>query len=531
MQPVVIKKIEDEYTKYSLNDYIIQKDCTVINDEINEVYELVDGQQRLTTILLILSKCSQKIMPYVIEYSLIRDIDKYYIEKALETIDTWFSSFDLSNIGIMKSYIEQMIHWNLLFIWYEVDKDVNSTEIFTKLNIGKIPLTNAELFKALLLNEDFVDANSETEKMSLNKMSIEWDFVEQSLRDEEFWGFISKNTSEQETRIDFLLKLYALKEKKNKYEKYQHLKEEDQLFPFLLVYEQLRNSNSNKHYLMKEIWEDGIIFLHDLLRGWFDNIESYHYIGFLIQVNGKPTECLIDLINSTNLKKKSEISEIIFNKIRNEFKGIVIDDLYYSNYRDREKIIKVLLFFNIYTMINSKTLTRFSFMQYNRMEWNIEHIHAKKNDQELRDLISIDSRRELLKGLENQFRYIDDEKSALEVVEFIENNLENCNQDEFVEFYCSQIEKYGDFDEDSLGNLTLLDANTNKSYKNALFPVKRKKIIERDKGEIFIPVCTKNVFLKMYSSTTNNTVWSIDDAEDYIKAIKEFLVKEAKVCQ
>ena len=106
------------------------------------------------------------------------------------------------------------------------------------------------------------------------------------------------------------------------------------------------------------------------------------------------------------------------------------------------------------------------------------------------------------------------------------------DQNNFLEFCCKVTDKYGDFDEDGLGNLTLLDAETNRSYHNALYPIKRNKIIERDKGEVFIPVCTKNVFLKMYSSNFSNMMeWTKSDSEDYLEAIKKALVEEAGVCQ
>ena len=49
-----------------------------------------------------------------------------------------------------------------------------------------------------------------------------------------------------------------------------------------------------------------------------------------------------------------------------------------------------------------------------------------------------------------------------------------------------------------IGNLTLLNATINRSYGNAIFPAKRKVIIEHDKIGSFIPLCTKNVFLKYF---------------------------------
>lgn len=58
-----------------------------------------------------------------------------------------------------------------------------------------------------------------------------------------------------------------------------------------------------------------------------------------------------------------------------------------------------------------------------------------------------------------------------------------------------------------LSNLTLLDTNTNRSYKDAPYPVKRSRILKNDQNGIFIPPCTKNVFLKAYSKTLDDMLY------------------------
>ena len=73
-----------------------------------------------------------------------------------------------------------------------------------------------------------------------------------------------------------------------------------------------------------------------------------------------------------------------------------------------------------------------------------------------------------------------------------------------------------------LGNLTLLDSGTNRSYKNAVFAVKRSTLLGHDKSGIFVPLCTRNVFLKAYSQTVGNPIlWSNEDSEAYLKQINE----------
>jgi hypothetical protein len=83
-------------------------------------------------------------------------------------------------------------------------------------------------------------------------------------------------------------------------------------------------------------------------------------------------------------------------------------------------------------------------------------------------------------------------------------------------------------DKDNISNLTLLDSATNREYKDAPFAYKRYCIVEYDKkGDRFIPLCTRNVFLKYYSDSNKKTSyfdtlrWNEDDRTGYMKAIHE----------
>ena len=71
------------------------------------------------------------------------------------------------------------------------------------------------------------------------------------------------------------------------------------------------------------------------------------------------------------------------------------------------------------------------------------------------------------------------------------------------------------------------DSYTNRSYHNAIFPVKRRRIIDTDKNcteNIFIPPCTRNVFTKYYTQmAVSITQWTQQDAEDYRMAIADAL--------
>ncbi|MBK5262418.1 MAG: DUF1524 domain-containing protein, partial [Peptostreptococcaceae bacterium] len=69
---------------------------------------------------------------------------------------------------------------------------------------------------------------------------------------------------------------------------------------------------------------------------------------------------------------------------------------------------------------------------------------------------------------------------------------------------------------DNIGNLALLDVETNRSYGNSLFIKKRRIIIERDANGEFIPVCTKNVFLKYFDAKgISPNRWTENDMKDH----------------
>ena len=81
-------------------------------------------------------------------------------------------------------------------------------------------------------------------------------------------------------------------------------------------------------------------------------------------------------------------------------------------------------------------------------------------------------------------------------------------------------------DDNALSNLVLLDMGTNRSYKNAIFPVKRKRIIDLDKEGQFVPPATRNVFLKYYSpQAAQLMLWDGADQDAYGGAVETTLLQ------
>src|SRR5690606_25831681 len=159
--------------------------------------------QRLTTIYIILSylKGIAELLgkkPYRLRYETREDsavfigninesghqdnIDFFHMYEAKEAIREWFEARD----GTYKlRFLQTLLNddetgKNVKVIWYQINEDIDATAVFTRLNLGKIPLTNAELVKALFLKGN----NFEDEDRYLRQLQIaqDWDEIERALQ-------------------------------------------------------------------------------------------------------------------------------------------------------------------------------------------------------------------------------------------------------------------------------------------------------------------------------------------------------------
>jgi len=492
----------DEKTWYCLQPIVIKK-------RNGSDYEVIDGQQRLTTIYLILNYLNQDFVEnrrdklFSLDYETRSDtkgflsgleeennnhenIDFYYIRQAYDAISNWFEGQD---DRFDKGEFRSKLKFNSKIIWYE-SSESDSISIFTRINIGKIPLTNAELIKALFLNSSNFDKNA-VDKLRLKQLEIasEWDNIENSLQDDRFWYFLTGN-KHSTNRIEFIFDLMN--------------EETDRTDPYS-TFRYFNKKFKNKSQINIEInWRE-IKDYFQRFNEWFCERDLYHKIGYLICADQTTIQTLY---NTSSCVSKSEFKDHLDALIKKSVKGVKLDELQYGD----KRVKNILLLYNILTMLNSeKDNSYFPFDLFKNENWDIEHITSVK------DSLPEKNREDWLK---DAIVFIDPDLHGADDLVIRANQCDCSNDSEFKSIFEDIVLHFNydidDEDINDISNLSLLDSETNRGYKNAVFPFKRKTIINRDKSGVFIPLCTKNVFLKYFSEYPPKiSFWTQDDRDKY----------------
>ena len=533
---------ESAGTPYCLQPIVVKKN--------NERFELIDGQQRLTTIYLICKYMEAKLgdlyePSFQLEYETrkesakflrnidfsLRDknIDYYFIASAYEYIEQYFTEKTQGDRREMAAYLTKLNEYfisSVSVIWYEVDSAEDGIELFERLNIGKIPLTSSELVKALFLKDSAQDKMSGRQE----EVSLQWDIIEQELRNPSFWGFLSNiDGNQMPTRIDLILDL-MVDEPGNDREKYRTF------FYFDRQIKALPETTTENPLL--EIWSR-IYHVFLTLREWYTNHDFYHKIGYLITI-GVPLKKIYTIWKNdgyTPLAKNiflreldKMISESISIKDKEELLSLSYDT-------KNDKLKKVLTLFNVETeRLMDDGKRRFPFDKHKDSKWSLEHIHAQNAE-------SLKKNKDILAWLENHIIILKSSEGSIfeannELIEKMEILIEQLHSDKDPgnvreRFYEIQKEVITIFSpkEDGikengysheLANMALLDVSQNAALSNSVFDVKKHRVINYDKEGRYIPICTKHVFFKYYTQESPSLFfWGEADRRDYVEALIE----------
>lgn len=592
LQPVVVKQMEQaQVAALGLNS----------PTDNNVWYEVIDGQQRLTTIRIILALeellDEDKDLSFNIHYQTRpqlgkifanlqkkrdenkkytiyadidgrMDIDTWHILQAANQIINWFQNETpplRPNLSSFKgTFYENFSNdrdkdKSVQVIWYELRDDAKPVDIFKRLNDKCISLNNAELIRGMFLSDaavynadnellrqfaaDMQETVEQREKARKQAHIIEqWDIIERELRNDQFWLFIHNESDAADAgyscRIEYIFDLIAKKEQG----------ERDRLYTYVEF------DNMLKLGKVEDLWELWLKVetYFSYLRYWYNNHDYYHKIGYLAADKKLGSRILMELLEKASTLSTKAFNALIEEKIMDSITKVIKRGdppkpiLEYTYTDDYEKLKQVLFLYNVEsTRILNKE--KFPFNKYkSEKNWTLEHIHAQNSD--LIDHSDKDKwvewfaeNERVLASLQKRFPENTELTELLDLLRKEQQRLASSRE----RFQFNDLKLVFDnvlrfFDglagaenrptvEHGISNMALLSGSTNSAISNSVFEVKRQIITVADADGEYIPICTRNVFMKYYNknqedfTVQQNFYWSESDRINYLADIKRVL--------
>ena len=575
LQPIIVKKC---------NDDIIAANNLHSDLDNNIWYEVIDGQQRLTTVRIICTILESAITYqdpslFNIHYATrpeidsiyesltfnkdnadkalidlrntYRNIDSAYIYNAEDVIVRWFKE-DKKRIGLFQSffYNESTDKKSVQVVWYEDCGNEDARDLFKKINDLSVKLSCSELIRSLFLSSgteykceiDLHDVDPNIKKIIEQRykeekqryINTKWDEIEHCLSDEEMLKFIvSRNVDGIRNKIEVLFDLISKKYSQNKIEN------KDPLYTFLFFNKMIKEEGAWVSWKKVEEY-------YSRLCMWRKDRKYYHMIGYLNAVNDNDYT-LIELLDFAKEHKKTELNGYLTEKIKGNIEDVRDIDLYNLDYRDPRNyycIKKLLLLYSVELHHKNESLGYFPFYKFKPLsDWTLEHIHAQNSECLPPDdrAVWIQWSRDNADTL-NLLRFendsIEEEREQLvqdlnEAVKGFENKENGYTHIKVIGLFNRVTNLYAKADRDKtdmetnaehqLSNMALLRTDTNSSIGCSAFAVKRNKILELYNNNTYFPIGTINVFGKMVGTSQQVYEWSHSDREAYMASLKEVL--------
>lgn len=406
-------------------------------------YEVIDGQQRLTTLRVIMqvldstrgSFFMSQQHSYDILYatrpqmqgifqslSVIQgaqgkpvidtsknqwadSLDGRYIYDAASTVLAWFSE-DFSRAATFEQYFYQpdtTATKSVQVVWYETVETTPPQDIFNRMNSLKVDLSCSELIRALFLSSatHFDDGDlsnlstsvaagvkSERRNHKIASINEKWDELEQQLRDTAFRAFLTRRSDTGRCAIGLLFDLMSGKHATTP--SVPQLNKDDALYTYLF-FRQLMDKDGDAW----KTWER-VLAAYDKLQAWRRDRDLFHRIGFLnaISATGREDETICHLLalNCGKRALRKEAQEMVKRamtlpqdpKTRKPLAKLA--DLRYDTPTNYEYMKRLLLLYNVETARQQVSGDFFAFDLYRYVKgkkervWTLEHIHAQNSE-------------------------------------------------------------------------------------------------------------------------------------------------------
>lgn len=528
-------------------------------------FNVVDGQQRLTTLTLLLSyfneftlvknkinysvrEASNKFLQQITsnENEIVNKVleshsfeafsegtnydyqDVYFMFTALRTIDNWFVE---NNID--KNTFKTKLLNNVKLIVNRIS-GIEEQELFMNLNAGRVHLDGSDLIRAILITRvakqemEEYDSSEVKNVVRLNerRVRIGWELDDINTwwsRDEVksyFKSFTNVETGEKETikfnhekhPINLLYKLYA------------ELKKEKSI---RLAMFETKSTDALSLYV-------SIIDLHRTIKDWFEDREIYHFLGFLFSLRVVNFSKIWEKWNSEKFTRldfidflKGEIKKAVFGSESNEGaeenSGITFWLNKIKDYNSETptywkgipELQKILLLLDIIEHSKEKEkgvpLTFLKPLYFKNYKEDEEHIYPSTpfdiTEKKFKDL------KDPMKSIEDYLNklnvgYEDDKliKWDIKNVEWQDFTAEEKNE----KLISLKNEIHQKRPINSIGNLVLLHLSINRGFGNDYYADKRICVINNTENGHYVRQHTLKVFVKQTESSDLND-WTMQD--------------------
>jgi len=519
-----------ERKEYYLQYITVKKSQIEGNTHVKPSLEVIDGQQRLTTLSIFLSVLSalldkENISAGKLDYAIRENFFSEHIyekEDLLKLISkSWTelaanSDFNKQDIFYLfsatckahrffkeKSQEEQTAFY--LYLLKNVKLIVNSVEVhvssetgFKNLNTNKVVLTEAELIKGLFITKlgrkhQLTPNASYQEILEVRiKLGRHWDEISRWANQPQINTFFFNGTEGMKQLLH--LAALCLEDGTNQLGTASQ-KNDYRLFTFYHSYSDLLKA-----------WET-IRDFQATLDDWYNDDQIYNLMGFCRFAEGGDYNTLEFLKKCHLFKKKSQLENYLMIKKRSLLPSLPITELIYGQHN--EEINDALLALSVFP---EGRQTRFDFHDFITQSWSLEHIFPQSP--EGKNAVLNEEQKKTIRDM------LGDSISP-EVDEVLKKDKRTPEE---MEVYYKALRRHNS-PLNSIGNLCLLTRSNNSSNGCSFFKEKRNNVLKFIQQGSFVPKHTFDVFSKMIPEMDieNLYVWSDTDMRTHTNYIAKTL--------